>query len=346
MSTDILNIASNFKIAGEPTSWEAIGNGHIHKTYRIKTGRNDNPGYVLQLVNTSIFPDAAKINYNINNVIRHLKSPLQIIPAKDGRYYFLQDDGLFWRMFNFIPGSRTIEKTSKPAVAFEAGKAIAAFQKGLEAFSGKIHIILPGFHSLEKREHELMSALRLDANERMKKAEVVYRNFLRHSSYMKDYEQGLINSGIPVRITHNDTKLNNILFDKQGKAICLIDLDTVMPGYIAHDFGDALRTIANNASEDATNINDVSFNMELCNAFTKGYLTEARSFLTKEEQKMLPEAPAFMTYLIGIRFLADYLNGDVYYQISHQDHNLDRARTQMALLDQIFQKKGAIQQLF
>lgn len=346
MSTDILNIASNFKIAGEPASWEAIGNGHIHKTYRIKTGQNDNPGYVLQLVNTSIFPDAAKINSNINNVTRHIKSPLQMIPAKDGRYYFLQDDGLFWRMFNFIPGSRTIEKTSDPAVAFEAGKAIAAFQKGLEAFSGKLHIILPGFHSLEKREHELMSAFRLVANERKKKAEVVYRNFLRHSSYMKNYEQGLINSGIPFRITHNDTKLNNILFDEQGKAICMIDFDTVMPGYVAHDFGDALRTLANNAPEDATNINDISFNTELCSAFTKGYLSQAVSFLTKAEYRLLPEAPAFMTYLIGIRFLADYLNGDIYYHTRYQDHNLDRARTQTALLDQIFQQKEAIQQLF
>mgnify|MGYP006299040455 CR=1 FL=1 len=346
MSIEILDIASKFKIPGKAISWKPIGKGHIHKTYVIKTGKEDLEQFILQKVNTKIFPETIELNNNIASVTRHSSSPLQMIQAYDGRFYYSSDNGDFWRMFNYIPESLTIDNTSDPDIAFEAGKAIAGFQKDLNDFTGKIHIILPEFHKLERRQRELSEAIKNNLSGKLENAEDLVQQYDNFSSIMKDYENRLTKTGIPFRITHNDTKLNNILFNKSGKAICMIDLDTVMPGYVAYDYGDALRTLANNAPEDATNIDNVSFNMKLCNAFTKGYLTEARSFLTKQEQRLLPEAPAFMTYLIGIRFLADYLNGDVYYQISHQEQNLDRARTQMALLDQIFQKKEAIQQLF
>jgi len=337
-----LSVARHFSISGTPLSAIPFGNGHIHKTYLVKTNTPGVSGYILQKVNQNIFKQIPELCLNISKITKFMQSGLELLPTRFGEFQHKDADGEYWRMFNYIPDSQVHERTSDLRLANEAGRAVGSFQQQLAGFREELTIILPGFHDLIRRERELDQAILNDNAKRAQTSEDIIQEYKKHSAFLNEYESKLRDTSVPVRITHNDTKLNNILFDKKGIHICLIDLDTVMPGYAAYDYGDALRTLANNAHEDATNINEVSFNMEICRAFTQGYLSKARAFLTAKEISLLPEAPGLMTYIIGIRFLTDYLNGDTYYYTRYEKHNLTRARVQLTLLNQIMDNLGII----
>ncbi|MBU2651339.1 MAG: phosphotransferase [Bacteroidetes bacterium] len=330
-----LSVARQFSINGIPLSAIPFGNGHIHKTYLVKTNTPGVSGYILQKINHNIFKQVPELCLNISKITKFMHSGLELLQTRFGSFHYKDDDGGYWRMFNYIPDSRVYERTSDLRLANEAGRAVGSFQHQLAGFSEELTVILPHFHDLKRREKELDQAILNDNAKRLNTSRELILEYKKHSAFLNEYESQLKDVSVPIRITHNDTKLNNILFDNKGNHICLIDLDTVMPGYAAYDYGDALRTLANNAIEDATNINEVSFNMEICRAFTKGYLSKAKAFLTAKEIRLLPEAPGLMTYIIGIRFLTDYLNGDTYYYTRYEKHNLIRARVQLTLLNQI-----------
>jgi len=237
-------------------------------------------------------------------------------------------------MFLYISNHKSYEIVDSEAIAFEAGKAIGSFVSMLADLPGNSVIeTLPNFHNAEKRIENFRKALVADVAGRAETVVQETSELLKRSEEMKVIQQLGQTNQIPLRITHNDTKINNVLLDEDYRALCVIDLDTVMPGYVHYDFGDAIRTAASTAAEDETNLSIVSLSLPFFTAWTKGFLGETRAILTPVEKKYLSFAPRLITYLQAMRFLTDYLNGDVYYKIKNPDHNLQRTRTQLQLLN-------------
>jgi Ser/Thr protein kinase RdoA (MazF antagonist) len=286
---------------------------------------------------------------NIEVICDHLKAKLLAIPGKDpargaltlvrtasGKTWAEDAGGSAWRMFLFIPDTVTYQQILNPSMAFEAGKAIGDFQKMLIDLPVSLTETIPDFHDLYFRMKQYREALSHDPAGRAASIpsdlEFVEGRLSRIGEYYEHLKQQAV-----LRVTHNDTKLNNILFDQQGTALCLIDLDTVMPGYIHFDYGDALRTMANTAAEDETDLEKVLYDREVARNFNKGYLESARDFLTAEETRLIDYSPVYLTFLIGLRFLTDYLNGDVYFRVHYPEHNLVRARVQFQLVKEMEQ---------
>jgi hypothetical protein len=347
MSAEIqLAVLDHFRLASGPVKVTTYGEGHIHETFLVET-QDHKPDYILQKINHSIFRDIPGMMSNIEIVIRHFKQKfnnfdgynpdiesLTLIYTKSGQSFFRDDGGNFWRMYVFIPGTVTYQKMSDPALGFEAGKAIGQFQALLTDLKTELIETIPDFHNIDWRIRQYRQTKHENPAGRVSIVEddslFVEQRFDRMSAYYRSLKEKAV-----VRATHNDTKLNNILFDTYNKALCLIDLDTVMPGYVHFDYGDALRTMANTALEDERDLSKVMFNFEVYHSFTRGYLQEAEGFLTPEELALLPYAPIYLTIIIGLRFLTDFINGDVYYRIHHPEHNLERARVQFKLVEEM-----------
>jgi len=336
---------SHFNLPGSVCSIERFGSGHINDTYRVTTSEKDLPGYILQRINERVFKNVHLLMENIENVTNHLSKKLRDIPgnistgeslrlllADDEKPYFKDSSGNYWRVFLFVMDSVIFQKAINSEQAYEAGRAIGEFQYLLTDYHGVIHETIPGFHNLDKRLMEFDQAIKSASNKRIQKAENEASFVERKKDQMREMIADLKLKNVTLRIIHNDTKLNNILFDKQGCALCLIDFDTVMKGYIHYDFGDAIRILANNADEDEPDIQQVSFNFDYYKSFSIGYLEQTNSFLSPAEKKWLAFAPFYMTFIIGLRFLTDYLNGDTYFKINREDHNLQRARVQFRLI--------------
>ncbi len=333
------NICSEFGLdKREIVSTQLFGSGHIHDTYRVET--NGSTDYILQKINDSIFRDVSLMQANIEQVVKHLKKNssaeeqvLQMLPATNGLSWIRDDEGAYWRMFVFIPETKTYNRVFSPEIAYEAGSAFGRFQRLLKDFDpNSLAETLPRFHDIYYRLELFEEAVRNDPANRVSEISTEIEFVRSRAGRMKKiFDLG--NEGkIPIRTTHNDTKINNVLFDERGKAVCVIDLDTVMPGYIHYDFGDAIRTGAASADEDETNTDLMFVDLKLFEAYSRGFLEQVINIINKEEKRTLAFAPQLMTFIIGLRFLTDYINGDVYFKIKREDHNLIRWKAQKKLL--------------
>ncbi|MCI5648755.1 MAG: phosphotransferase enzyme family protein [Fusicatenibacter sp.] len=331
-----------------------FGNGHINDTYVVATQR-----YILQRINTSVFREPEQLMENITNVTEFLKKKitasngdpdretLTVIPTRDGKPCYQLDENNVFRVYKFIEDTITIESDKTPEILYEAGIGFGHFQKMLSDFPAlQLHETIKDFHHTPKRIQALKDAIRRDIAGRADSVKEEIAFALENAVWADTVVNGIADGSIPVRVTHNDTKINNILFDQDTKkAVCVIDLDTVMPGSMLYDFGDALRMGASTADEDETNLELVHFDEAAFAAFTKGYLSEMRDSLTKRELELLPLSVKLMTYECGVRFLTDYLNGDTYFKIHREHHNLDRARNQFKLVMELSDKEPMLHSL-
>lgn len=342
---DMLALVNKFRITAEIKEIIPIHNGHIHHTYHICTAEGTD--FLLQQLNTAIFTDTTALMSNIDKVVSHLAKRhkqyktffphhLQLITTWKFKPYCCAKDGTIWRMFNFIPGSKVYNRVPGPALAHKAGLAFGAFLLELSDFPAKdLAVILPCFHDFGFRHEAYMASLSGDKAGRKKELGPEIAFVAENAASMKDFNRMILAGKVPTRVTHNDTKINNVLFDASHRPLCVIDLDTVMPGSVLHDFGDAIRTACNSAEEDEPELSKVNFDLDIFRAFSKGYLEKAGPVLTEKEILSLPFSAIFMTFLIGLRFLTDYLDGDIYYRVGRPEHNLDRARVQFELARQM-----------
>jgi Ser/Thr protein kinase RdoA (MazF antagonist) len=354
---DLLKITSNFIIGTDISSIEPYGSGHINDTYYIKNANDEDPDYLLQRINHQIFIDVQSLMNNIYLVTTHLRTKLKGISGADPdkevlslvmthnhHHYFLDEHGNYWRMYKYIENTKSIDIVETEEQAFEGGKAFGRFQVLL--FDLDINLLnytIPAFHHIGLRLTRFNTALQADPLDRKKSvaAEVEFIQ-QRIESMCAILDLGR-EEGLPLRITHNDTKFNNILLDLNNKAQCIIDLDTVMPGYVAYDFGDAIRSIINTAPEDEKDLDKIGLNVPLFESFTKGYLSASAGFLTENEIKSLPLSVLLFPYMQGVRFLTDYLNGDTYYKTHFPHHNLQRTRAQFQLLRKLEEQYAKIE---
>lgn len=340
-------IASKFRIDGVITEIAPLGKGNINDTFRIKTDGPDD--YVLQRINNAVFKDVALLQHNIELVTSHIKAKLEAagesdirrkvltpISLKDSdKTYYEAEDGKFWRVTLLIPDSYTFEEVT-PHSSYDAGKAFGRFEAMLADLPEPLGETIPDFHNMELRSRQFAAAVVADAAGRMADPEVQQLvSFLQEYDWQMCKAERMYREGVlPKRICHCDTKVNNMLFDADGNVLCVIDLDTTMPGFVFSDFGDFMRTGANTVAEDDPDISKVDFRMDIYEAFTRGYL-ESATFLTPVEKENLPYAAMLFPYMQAVRFLTDYINGDTYYKIAYPEHNLVRTRNQVALFKSV-----------
>ncbi len=323
-----------------------FGNGHIQSTYKVDF---DETSFILQKINTAVFTKPEVLISNHLKVLECLgQNPKYIIPSlvktTNAKYFCNDDEGGFWRLMEFVPNTHSLETTENPNQAYEAGKAYGWFANALKKVKiSDFEEAIPRFHSLSLRLKQFEEAMKNDIASRKESVKNEIDFFLQRKEELLKLEQ-LIESGkIPKRIVHNDTKINNVLF-RGAKAVAVIDLDTTGPGSILFDYGDALRTIANTAKEDEEKLEMVKFDFNNFSNFSKGYLSEVSSFLSKAEKQNLHLAPSLMTYIIGLRFLTDFLNGDVYFKTEKTSHNLIRSRVQQKLILSIEEQNNSIKE--
>ena len=341
---DLYFIAEQFDIHGHVDEVIPFGSGHIHDTYLLKTVGENTPDYILQKINHQIFRDIDGLMSNISVVTSHIKNKLlafkgtesqkqtvELVKSADGGL-FIEIAGNYWRVFTFISDSYTYQKVQNSKQAYEAGRIIGGFQYLLSDIETDLHETIPGFHDLELRLEQFNLAVTNDLTKRAQLVKDEIRFVKEMTGQLRPFLDLLKSGKVPLRIAHYDTKLNNILFDKKGHAICLIDLDTVMPGYIFYDFGDAVRTMANDTNEDEEELSKIGFNRNYYQALLDGYLEETTRFISKIEIDWLSYSPFYMTFLMGLRFLTDFINGDIYYKTGFPEHNLVRARCQFELI--------------
>jgi len=341
---DLYFIAEQFGIHGTVDEIIPFGSGHIHDTYLIKTVDENTPDYILQRINHQIFRDIDGLMSNIGAVTSHIRNKLptfinpesqkqtvELVKSADGGL-FIEIAGNYWRVFTFISDSYTYQKVQNSKQAYEAGRIIGGFQYLLSDIETDLHVTIPGFHDLELRLEQFNLAATNDLTKRVQQVKDEIRFVKEMTDQLRPFLDLLKSGVVPLRITHYDTKLNNILFDKNDHAICLIDLDTVMPGYIFYDFGDAVRTMANDADEDEEDLSKIGFNKSYYQALLDGYLEETTTFISNVEKDWLSYSPFYMVFLMGLRFLTDFINGDIYYKTGFPEHNLVRARCQFELI--------------
>ncbi len=344
MDYDVSKLSQTFRIADGKYTSEHIQHGHINNTFRIL--RDGKPVYILQQINTAIFTDPDQLMANYRLVTETLAAytwpesiSLQvpgIICTSEGNLFYTDHQSNCLRLISYIEGTECNEVPRDNNTAYEGGLAFGAFLKSVSGIDpALLNTILPDFHSFQKRYADFLTALKSDPTCRGDKVhEEIAFVTNRYQAMMKIPEM-LVSGAIPVRVVHNDTKLSNVVFSKNGKAVGVIDLDTVMPGSALFDFGDAIRSAANSAKEDEEDLTKVIFEIGFFKAFALGYLKSTHGLLTKTEIDFLPESALLLTCIIGIRFLTDYLNGDVYYHTQYMEHNLTRARVQFKLLSQM-----------
>ncbi|MDO5075546.1 MAG: aminoglycoside phosphotransferase family protein [Bacteroidales bacterium] len=344
MEQKLNDIAKQFAIEGTVIEVKPLGNGLINTTYQVAT-EGEGCDYVLQNVNVAIFPDIDLLMNNIVAVTGHIRQKLEaagekdidrkvleFVPAKDGKYYY-HDGEKYWRVMKMIPD--TVSKTGVSLEsAYIVGETFADFQAKLADIPAQLGETIKDFHNIEWRLQQLADAVRDNKAGRLDQPEVqeILRELLSRAEEYSKSERLYREGKLPKRICHCDTKVDNILFDQQDNVLCVIDLDTVMPSFIFSDFGDFLRSAANKTREDDPNLDNVGFDFEVFKAFTRGYLKGGRCFLTPIEIENLPYATALFPYMQTVRFFADYLNGDTYFRIQYPEHNLDRTKNQLRLL--------------
>lgn len=347
MSTfNLDNILSQFLIEGKVESVKPLGNGLINDTFRVVT-EGDAPDHVLQRINNNIFTDVDLLQHNIEAVTGHIRRKLEaagaddidrkvlrFVPTQQGKTYYLDNEGRYWRVSVFIPDAVTYEQVD-PTSSRNAGKAFGEFESMLVDLPEQLGETIPDFHNMELRARQLQEAIEQDKAGRVAGVADIIADLQKDMHEMCKAERLFREGKLPKRICHCDTKVNNMMYDKQGNVLCVIDLDTVMPSFVFSDYGDFLRTGANFVAEDDPKIENVGFNQDIFRAFTEGYIESARSFLTPVEVENLPYAVALFPFMQCVRFFADYLNGDTYYKIAYPEHNLVRTRNQQALYHRV-----------
>jgi hypothetical protein len=352
MKKDIKEIALNFCIPDDIKEIKAVTTGHINDSYLITTG-NDS-GYFLQWINSYIFKDVASLMKNIEIVTRHIASKvksrghddfmvLELIPTHDGSSYYCTPAGEYWRMYRNIQGTHSYDVVENTAIAFEGGKAFGRFMSDLADLpANQLTDTIPHFHDMEVRLANFRASLEQDPVGRAKEIPEDIRFVKDRMTEMLRIPELIRNGNLPLRITHNDTKFNNILFNADNKAVCIVDLDTVMPGSVLFDFGDAIRTGANMACEDEQDLSKVGINLPIFEAYARGFIQSTQQSLNSEEIGNLAFSARFMTFIIGLRFLTDYVDGDPYFRTNYPNHNLDRARVQFRLVESMEQNAAGM----
>ncbi|SFF85455.1 phosphotransferase enzyme family protein [Sunxiuqinia elliptica] len=334
-----------------------LGEGFINDTFLIYPKAEGQSKLLLQRKNKNIFINIPAMMENINLVTKHLKTKIKaqggdperevltLVTAKDGKFYYMDEADDYWTACLFIEPHQVIETVDNSSIAYSGGKGVGRFQAMLADFEGELTDILPGFHDIKFRFDQWDKVLAEDRVGR--KAEVLEEIEWIESrrAEMLDYWKLVEEGQIPRRITHNDTKISNILFDLEGDVLCMIDLDTVSQSPASNDFGDAIRSYSNTAVEDEPDLSKVSMNLERYREFTRGYLEEAGSFLNEKELEYLPFSAKYITYEQVLRFLMDYIDGDRYYKTKSEDHNLVRTRSQYKLLQSMEEQYAEMQQL-
>lgn len=343
---DITDIIALFAIEGELKKVKANKEGHINSTF-ISTFEHEGKlhKYTHQKLNDTVFTRPEEVMQNIQKVTGHIQSKLEhlsdkdkrclrLVQTKQGGFYAYDDEHNLWRTYHFIDGVNTYPFLANADLAFRFGEAVGAFQKHLSDFpADKLHTTIAKFHHMGSRYAQLRQAIAEDRAGRLHEVSDLVAFFLDNEERGMALTNALESKKVPLRVTHNDTKINNVLFDQNtGEGLCVIDLDTVMSGTILFDTGDMLRTGSITAGEDEQDLNKVGCDANLFVQMVKGYRSVADSFLTDAEKSLIAESGRATTQIMGVRFLTDYLNGDVYYHIEHSSHNLDRTRTQMALM--------------
>jgi len=344
MTDNLIAIASKFSIEGEIAEIKPLGEGFINDTFTVKTVGDNDPDYLFQRKNKNIFKDVPSMMDNILKVTTHLKAKvaaaggdvmreaMTLTPTKEGQLYFKDEEGEFWAMCLFIKDNIGYESADSPELAFSGGKGIGKFQSMLSDMTEPLVDILPGFHNIRFRFKQWDEVLKNDPSGRKKdlSKEIAWVEDRREE--MLNFWKLVENGTIPTRVTHNDTKINNILFDKKGDVLCVIDLDTVLNSTVLNDFGDAMRSYTNTGLEDDENLENVGMDFEIFKGFAQGYLQEATSFLTESELEYLAFSAKYITYEQVLRFLMDYIDGDKYYKTKSTEHNLIRTHAQYKLL--------------
>ena len=345
----LLDMVSHFVERNQVTEITPLGNGLINDTFKVMVHGDEKPRYVLQRINNAVFTDVEMLQRNIELVTGHLRSKgiltLHFLTADTGKTYIKEDDK-YWRVMDYIPDSYTYEAVT-PEYARCAGRKFGEFEAQLTDLKEPIGEIIPDFHNIEFRLRQLDEAIAANPVGRMNDPEV--QSYVQKIKAVADemcigerlYREGKL----PKRICHCDTKVNNMLFDKEGNVMCIIDLDTIMPSFIFSDFGDFLRSAANTGAEDDPDLDKVHFNMAIFEAFAQGYLEGAKSFLLPVEVEHLPYAAMLFPYMQAVRFFADYINGDTYYKIRYPEHNMVRTRAQWKLFEEAKAKSGEMAEI-
>ncbi len=343
--TELAKIASAFRIP-PITSIEPYGNGHINQTYLVETEAGKGARYILQRVNTNVFRQPKELMANIQAVTKFLgekiaknggdpdRETLTLIPLKETEAIYLETEDGFYRMYLFVEDSVCMDAVETPEQFETCGYAFGNFAQMLAEFPAEtLYEVIPNFHNTQDRYRKFEEALAKDALGRAASVQEEIAFVRAHAHYAPMLQDAMKVGKLPLRVTHNDTKLNNILFDAETQApLCVIDLDTIMPGFSAFDFGDSIRFGANTAAEDEKDLSKVQLDLSLFECYTRGYLKGCNGALDREEIALLPVGAILMTLECGVRFLTDYLEGDTYFKIHRPEHNLDRCRTQFRLV--------------
>ncbi|MBN2582485.1 MAG: aminoglycoside phosphotransferase family protein [Planctomycetes bacterium] len=352
-SRDLTSVVRSFAVAGAFQDAAPYGSGHINDTYAVRCGaRGGTVRYILQRVNHVVFKEPEKLMDNVARVTRHLRAKIQaagghadrealtLVPTTGGQQFHRDGEGNLWRMYLFIDGARTYDVVENPDHVYQAARAFGEFQRRLADLpSPRLHETIPDFHHTPKRVAAFREALARDAVGRAAGARAEIDFVLQRADRAGRLIEMADRGALPERITHNDTKFNNVMIDDAtGRGLCVIDLDTVMPGLVLYDFGDAVRSGTNTGAEDERDLAKVAMDLEAFDRLAHGYLDAARDFLTEAEIGELAFSGWLITLEIGIRFLTDHLAGDVYFKVHREGHNLDRCRTQFKMVADMEQK--------
>ncbi|MBW3545111.1 MAG: aminoglycoside phosphotransferase family protein [Bacteroidetes bacterium] len=343
---DFATIIAQFNIEGKVAQVEPYGSGHIHDTFRVINQEHEHPDYLLQRINHHVFKNIPALMANLQKVTSHLRQKLEAMPgaepdqevlrlvlSKAKQAYYQDEKGNFWRMYYFLKGTRSYDIVETRQQAYEGGKAFGRFQALLSDLdASSLAETIPDFHDAAHRLRLFHEAVQRNPKGRVREVAAEISFVEERAEAMSTISRLGRLGELPLRITHNDTKFNNVLLNSSDKAQCIIDLDTVMPGYVAYDFGDAVRTIINTAPEDEKDLNKIKLNFDLFEGFTEGFLKETAAFLTDQEIKSLPQGVLLLPFIMGLRFLTDYIDGDHYYKIQFPEHNIQRARAQFKLV--------------
>lgn len=360
MEHNLKSIVKHFHIFGQATGIKALPRGHINDTYVVTAKKNGHAvRYILQRINQTVFKDPLSLMENVVRVTKHIigrmreirpdqaSRQLTVIDADDNAPFHKDSAGNFWRVYNFIEGAVTYDAVESAELVYEAARMFGWFQKMLIDLLGPaLHETICDFHNTLKRFETFQQIIKEDACNRAKDAKSEI-DFAFDNAGICSVLLDLADKGeIPTRITHNDAKINNVMLDENtNKGVCVIDLDTVMPGLSVYDFGDMVRTAATLADEDERDLSKVTVSMPMFEALVRGYTEQSKHFLTPAEKKHLVFAAKLITFEQFLRFLTDYLAGDKYYKVHREGHNLDRSRTQMKLVQSIIENEEAMNQV-
>lgn len=351
---DIKHVLKKFRFEGKFADAQELLSGNINNTFRLSYLQPDGgmKDYILQQINTYVFKKPEEVMSNVHRVTEHLEKALReagedterhvlrLISTKDDTWMYRDDENRCWRAYVFIDGAVAYDRPEKPEHFMECGRAFGNFQKMLFDFRAEeLYDTIPNFHNTRKRFYDFVAAVAEDKGGRVRFLEKEIDFFFDRRKMMSQVVDMIERGEIPLRVTHNDTKMNNVMLDaKTGKGLCVIDLDTVMAGSVLYDYGDAVRFGASTAAEDEPDTSKIALDMDLFRAFTRGFISEVKGYLTETELRMLPLGIKIMTCELAMRFFTDYIDGDLYFKVRSPEHNLIRAHAQMKLLEDIEEK--------